>query len=63
MRTASRDNCIECQRPVRDHFGPDREWVGCLPLTPVHVTVNGQTHRIETPKDAHRLCAQLKKAA
>jgi hypothetical protein len=58
-----RENCIQCARPVADHFTADREWIGCVPLTPLNVTVNGQTHRIETPKEAYRLCAQLKKAA
>jgi hypothetical protein len=59
----SRDICTACGRPTFDHFGPDREWIGCQPLTAVNVTVNGQTHRLETAKQAYRLCAQLKKAA
>ena len=59
----SRDICTACGRGVRDHFGPDREWLGCLPLVPIHVTVHGQTYRVDSPREAYRLCARLKKAA
>jgi hypothetical protein len=60
---ARRENCVQCARPVADHFTADREWIGCVPLTPVNVTVNGETTRLESKRDAYRFCARLKKAA
>lgn len=59
----SRNACVQCGRPTSEHFSANREWVGCAPLTPTNVTVNGVTTRLESKRDAYRFCAQLRKAA
>lgn len=60
----NRDLCIECSKPVADHFGPDREWVGCVPLTPITVTIgDGPAVRLTTKREVYHFLARLKQQA
>lgn len=56
------NECTACGRPVEAHR-IDGEWIGCVPPSPLTVTVAGHRYVLRTPRDIYRLCARLKKAA
>jgi hypothetical protein len=58
------DLCTVCGRRVSDHRSEDGSWIGCVPLSPMFVTLaNGSVYLLRTPRDVYRVAVLARKAA